>query len=116
MACQATQTQSQAMAKERPKNAQEWPSAAPLAARLPAQKEYTAVPMPSTSRATPRHRLCGPTMTGGTGETIRVWRLARKGPRSYSGGLPAVPAQQLPDDVSNVALRRTGPGRVEQAG
>ena len=54
MACQATQTQSQAMAKERPKNAQEWPSAAPLAARLPAQKEYTAVPMPERlPRTTP---------------------------------------------------------------
>ena len=115
MACQATQTQSQAMAKERPKNAQEWPSAAPLAARLPAQKEYTAVPMPSTSR-TPRHRLCGPTVTRSMRETIRVWGLARKGPRSCSGGLPALPAQQLPDDVSNVALRRTGPGLVKQAG
>jgi hypothetical protein len=115
MACQATQIQSQAMAKERPKNAQEWPSAAPLAARLPAQKEYTAVPMPSTSR-TPRHRLCGPTGTRSLRETIRVWGLARKGPRSCSGGLPAVPAQQLSDDVSNVALRRTGPGLVKQAG
>jgi hypothetical protein len=27
-----------------------------------------------------------------------------------------VPAQQLSDDVSNVALRRTGPGLVKQAG
>jgi hypothetical protein len=115
MACQATQTQSQAMAKERPKNAQEWPSAAPLAARLPAQKEYTAVPMPSTSRTPPPPvmRAHGDAEHEGT---IRVWGLARKGPRSCSGGLPAVPAQQLSDDVSNVALRRTGPGLVKQAG
>jgi hypothetical protein len=45
-------------------------------------------------------------------DTMRAPGLVRKGAHR-SGSVTAVPAQQLPDDVSNVALRRSGPGPVE---
>ena len=74
--------------------------------------------MASTSPVAPRRLLATAvrTATRSVATTIRAWGLTRKGPGSGSGSVPAVPPQQLPDDISNAALCRSGPGLVEQAG
>jgi hypothetical protein len=74
--------------------------------------------MASTSPVAPRRLLATAVFTAmrSVADTMRACELTRKGPRSCSGSVTAVPAQQLPHDVSNVALRRSGPGLVEQAG
>ena len=90
---------------------------APLAVRTPAQEEYTAVVMASTSPVAPRRLLATAvrTATRSMANTIRAGGLTRKGPGSRSGSVPVVPPQQQPDNISNAALCRSGPGLIEQA-
>ena len=74
--------------------------------------------MASTSPVAPRQLLATAVLTAtrSVANTMRAWGLTRKGPRGRSGSVPAVPPQQLPDDMSNVALCRSGLELVEQAG
>jgi hypothetical protein len=90
---------------------------APLAVRTPAQEEYTAVVMASTSPVAPRRLLATAvrTATRSMANTIRAGGLTRKGPGSRSGSVPVVPPQEQPDNISNAALCRSGPGLIEQA-
>jgi hypothetical protein len=85
---------------------------APLAVRTPAQEEYTAVVMASTSPVAPRRLLATAvrTATRSMANTIRAGGLTRKGPGSRSGSVPVVPPQQQPDNMSNAALCGSGPG------
>jgi hypothetical protein len=114
MACQPTQHQSQAMPKERAKNAQEQLSPTPWAMRSPAQKEYTAVPMPERLPPNnPRPPAFRRTVTGSMRDTIRASRPRGKG-RPGRAAKPSGLATGAPPTTFATRQQGAGQGRADQ--